>query len=54
VVQHISRDHLCLKIKDLWDDGKSIIAKLNHPLSPEIVALVHELKPTIITLIVDT
>ena len=54
VVQNISPDQLCLKIKDLWVDGKSIIAELNLPLSPEIVTSVQELKPTIISTIADT
>jgi hypothetical protein len=54
VVQNISPDHLCLKIKDLWDNGESIIVEPNLPLSPEIVASVQELKPTIITSFADT
>jgi len=54
VVQNISPDQLCLKIKDLWVDGKSIITELNLPISHEIVTSVQELKPTIISTIADT
>jgi len=54
VVQNISSDQLCLKIKDLWVDGKNIIAELNLPLSSDIVTSVQELKPTIISTIADT
>jgi len=49
VVQNISPNHLCIKIKDIWDNGESIIAELNLPLSSEIAATIQELKPTIIT-----
>ena len=34
VEQNFSPDHLCLKIKDLWDDWKSIIVELNLLIIP--------------------
>jgi len=54
MVQNISLDHLCLKIKDLWDDGKSVVAELNLPLSLEVDASFQKLKPTIIISIANT
>lgn len=35
MIQNIFPNHLCLKIKDLWDDGKNIIVELNLLLSLE-------------------